>query len=163
MNIVYVEVPEPLKSELITYSYTIRESEIIERVTDPHITIKALLQTDDIELIAKTIGKFIPIRIMFGKTGMFMADEFRDNDVVKIDVFGMSLVRLNRKLSSLPSDSKYNFYFPHLTTAYLHKYEAIQYIGSNPFIGRRFVVDNIIFKTDSAKYRIFCNGDILDA
>ncbi len=161
MSKIYIEVPEPFKTDIISYTKeTIPTREIVEQPI-PHITIKTGLHTQDAEEVAGFLGKFYPIRVMFGKTSMFIADDLCPYDVSKLDVFGMSLIKLNRKLSNLPNTTVYKTYNPHITLSYLLKYCAIQYVGHNTLIGQKWSTDHILFKNDADKIsKIYNTGEI---
>lgn len=163
MSEVYIEVPDPLKSEISEYTKNTISVREIEKLSNPHVTIKWGLETNNVEELIHVLGEFIPIRVMIGKTSMFMADDYREQDVVKLDVFGMSLIRMNRLLSTMKHASIYKTYNPHITLAYVKKFHAIKYIGHNTVIGKKFVVDNVMFETDTNLYRINTEGkyDIL--
>ncbi len=75
-------MPEPLRSEIKSYTKEIIHPDEIDGIEDnPHVTVKWGLETSDIEEVAKAIGKFIPIRIMFGAQKCFGASDERPTDV----------------------------------------------------------------------------------
>ncbi len=170
MNIEYstlhVEIPEPLKSEILEYCQTaIRPEELVEPELLPHITIKYGIDpnvtTDE---LVKAIGTFIPIRIMFGATKVFPAIETRLSDVLYIEVFGMSLNRIRSRVeANVKTVNVKNEYIPHLTLGYLQEFTSYKHIGGNPFIGRKVVIDRIIFSPLMGDNKIItCKGDVLD-
>lgn len=134
----------------------------MERI--PHVTIKWGIDTNDVMAIAKSLGTFIPIRIMFGATKMFMADDNRPTDVVKIDVFGMSLNKLRKRIEdNLETFCTYKYYNPHCTLAYVHEYCAMQYVGTNPVVGEKVIVDRVVFAPAYGEKKVItCGGEILD-
>ncbi len=161
MSVVYVEVPQELSKTLKNFAKTeIYPKDVLEYEEDLHVTLLHGLHTNDVEVVKDAICEFIPIRVMFGKTSMFMADSYRPSDVVKIDVFGMSLKRLRGVLETLPFYTQYKIFTPHVTLAYVEPYTAIQYIGNNPVIGTKFVSDYVVFKSGIGKYKIYCDGKI---
>jgi 2'-5' RNA ligase len=130
----------------------------------PHVTIKYGIETNDVEEVAAALGKFIPIRLMFGATKMFMASDINPTDVVMIQMFGMSLLRLRRKIESvLVTHDNKPYYYPHLTLAFVNEHASIAYVGNNPFIGEKVVVDRVVFNPVNGQKKIITtNGEILD-
>lgn len=160
-----VELPEPFRGRILEFANgLIDEDCVVHMEKIPHITIKWGIDTIDVNKVAEILGKFIPIRIMFGATKMFMADDHRPTDVVKIDVFGMSLKRIREKIEKgLETYCTYKYYNPHCTLAYVDEHAAMQYVGSNPVIGEKVVVDRVVFSPAyGEKKYITCDGEILD-
>jgi hypothetical protein len=91
-----------------------------------------------------------------------MADDCNEFDIVRIDVFGEYLKRLRQRLmDNLDNVQPYLTFFPHVTLAAVKANYAIDYIGNNPFIGRKFVVDELLFSpANGHKVIIKGNGDI---
>jgi 2'-5' RNA ligase len=162
-GVVFVPIPDPIKSEITKFTQeTINTNDIIEIEDKPHVTIKYGLTTENPEEVAAVICEFNPIRIMFGATKMFMADSIRNTDVVKIDVFGMSLNKIREQIEkNLETIDVYKTFQPHTTLAYVKKYSAIDYVGDNPVIGKKCVVDHVIFSDKNKKnYKISNTGEI---
>lgn len=161
MSIIYIDIPDPFKTSLLRFAKSeIYQHDVISYEEHLHITLMFGLHSNDVREVKESLGEFIPIRVMFGKTSMFMADSYRPTDVVKIDAFGQSMVRLRRVLETLPHTSRYKTFTPHITLAYVEPHTAIQYIGNNPAIGHKFISDHVVFATDTERYKIFCSGEI---
>lgn len=160
-----VEVPEPFRTQVLEYAKdTIDKEDIVKIEDEPHVTIKYGIETNRVEEVAKAIGKFIPIRVMFGATKMFMASSANPTDVLKIDVFGMSLKKLRKRIEdNIDTNDVWRTYYPHVTLAYLKEYAAMQYIGSNPLIEGKFVTDKVVFSPAYGDKKIItCDGTILN-
>lgn len=162
-NSLYAKIPDELAQEIVAYSdklidiYDLKELE-----TNPHVTVKYGIHTNDVEEVAKALGRFIPIRIMFGKTSFFTASEVMPYDVIKIDIFSQTLKRLNKKVTeNLKVTNTHPIYVPHLTLAYVEAGSSLTYLGFSPFIGMKVVVEELIFsRTDGKQYIITKDGDI---
>jgi 2'-5' RNA ligase/GNAT superfamily N-acetyltransferase len=94
--------------------------------TDPHITIKFGLHTQNPVDVISRIGDFGQVSITIGSSSIFEADEY---DVVKLDVEGESLINLNKIASSLPHTSTHKDYHPHITIGYVKKGAGKKYVG----------------------------------
>lgn len=159
---VQIEIPEPHKSSIQEYAKNlINISHTQGPLTDPpHITVQWGLD-NSVEEIAKIIGTFIPIRVMFGHTNIFIADDYRDTDVVKLEVYGESIRRMRRKL--VPVVQIYKSYSPHITLGYVEKGTGMYYIGNNPFIGDKIICKHVVFSAmNGKKYKITHEGEISD-
>lgn len=161
---VVLEIPEPFRSQILEYGTKLINKAHLKELEDyPHITVKCGLKTNDVHKVAGILGTFKPIRVMFGHTNIFMADDFRDTDCVKIDVYGESIRRMWRKLNLLPNDSIYQSYQPHCTLGFIEAGYGMGYIGTNPIIGEKVILDRVVFSPviGDKKY-ITCNGEVLN-
>jgi 2'-5' RNA ligase len=143
-----VEIPEPYRERILNYAKgLIDDDDLVELERNPHITIKWGIETNRVEKVAEALTPFIPIRVMFGKTSFFPADDTNNkHDVLKIDVFGESLTRLRRKIESNVETVPDNKAFvPHITLGWVDRGVGLIYVGNNPIIGKKTVVDKVIF------------------
>lgn len=140
--------------DIINTKYLVKAEE------DPHITIKYGIETTDVEEVKKALGNFIPIRVMFGATKMFMASDTRPTDVVFIETFGESMRRLRQRVEkNLKTEEPFIYYSPHMTLAFVNEHSAMQYVGSNPLIGRKFVAEELVFvPAEGDEHIIKCGG-----
>lgn len=89
------------------------------REKNPHVTIKyGLVQSYTEEQIRQLLRQVTPFDIQVRGISIFENDKF---DVVKFDVDGPELRRLNEIFSSLPNHDEYPTYNPHMTMAYVRK------------------------------------------
>lgn len=84
--------------------------------SSPHVTCLYGFTDDDPESVADILSGNGPIPLKFGKLSLFRNDE---HDVLKVEVESLALRRLHSMLRSLPHESKYRDYVPHMTIAYL--------------------------------------------
>jgi 2'-5' RNA ligase len=90
------------------------------RETDPHVTVKFGLHTNDVEDVRRVLADEPPITVTLGKTSIFPAKEGAAYDVVKVDVDSPDLHRLNKKIAdALPHTDTHPTYKPHVTLAYV--------------------------------------------
>jgi len=126
-----------IKSEILKFNKSIIENEIIYdnkekefgRETDPHITIKFGLTKNytrkDMETFLKDVS---PFTINIDGVSVFENDDF---DVVKMDVSGDELKKLNKKFSKLPNEDEHPDYHPHCTLAYVTHGEGDKFNGKS--------------------------------
>jgi hypothetical protein len=150
---VLIELPEPYNQRILDFTDALIDKDVIvEPCKVPHITVKWGIQTSDVEEVAKAIGTFIPIRIMFGTVRLFMADRFRDTDVVKIDVFSMTAKKLHYKIKdNLDTMCTYSNYSPHVTLAAIKPKTGMVYVGGSPVVGEKIVVDKLMFRPSNGE------------
>jgi len=151
--------PQDIREQIIEYSKNTIIDGLIEIENKPHVTILHGILTNDINEVKAALGEFHPIRVMFGKTNMWMASDDCDYDIVKIDVYGVYLNRLRKQLmQSLENEQTHSTYWPHLTLAAVKSGFGIDFIGNNPWIGQKIVVDELLFSpAEGEKGIIKCN------
>jgi hypothetical protein len=113
---------------------------------DPHVTIKWGLKTDHFEDIAAPLRMAQPIRVRFGKTAIFEADE---HDVVYVAVESEQLEALHRALGELPNDEPEREYTPHMTLAYVESGKGQQYAGRDDFDGLEAILHTVVFSASN--------------
>jgi len=122
------------------------------RETDPHVTVKYGLHADDAERVRQVVSGFGPVKIKLGPLSLFPANEGQAQrgsdmyDVLKVDVEGDDLYRLNKLLSgSLKHTDTHPVYRPHITVAYLRPGEGRKYVGSWQGEGAELTFDRLTF------------------
>lgn len=113
-----------------------------------HVTVKYGFKddgiVDKISQLCREFGRF-PIRLE--SVSQFKGNE--DGDVLKVDVEGSLLRRLNRLVSSMFDNyDKYPTYKPHLTLAYLKPAFSHLYDDTHPsFLGKEVWVERLKYST----------------
>ncbi len=114
------------------------------RETEPHITVKFGLHTNDPEVVRRAVQDCAPIAIQLGAASHFQSDAY---DVVKIDVQSESLHALNRHIcENLETTDTYPDYKPHITIAYVRPGLGALYASKlNALQGRVVAFDRLIY------------------
>ncbi len=113
------------------------------REDDPHVTVKYGLHTDDSDEVRQVVQDFGPVELVLGKTSLFPNEE---HDVVKVDVGGEDIRRLNKLISdSLECTDTHPEYKPHVTLAYVKPGEGQKYAGDASVDGLRLTCNVLIF------------------
>lgn len=111
--------------------------------TAPHITVKYGLHTNNTARVRDVLKNAAPVTVVLGSTSIFEAPDY---DVVKIDVEGRGLHRLNKMISkNLETTDTHPTYQPHLTLAYVKKGKGKKYVGSKSLKGRQLTFSAICF------------------
>jgi 2'-5' RNA ligase len=148
-----VNVPEPLKSDILRFGDFVDEGDLNTeekgKEDEPHVTIlygikDALEGLKAIQAAQPKIAKAIPTISCTIKS--LTAFENPDGDVLKLDIDSTQLVALNKYLRSITEyTSSFPDYHPHLTIAYLKAGTAKKYVGDKRFDGRTFEVNQFLF------------------
>jgi hypothetical protein len=154
---VLVELPTRLTDDIISWGFDhLENSDIYTDPKDPtfgreddcHITVIYGIHTGDLRQVKPVLEREKPFEVTLGSMSLFTTnDKF---DVLKIDVYGEDLYRLNRLLRShLEVTESYHAYVPHVTIAYLKKGRGDQYKANDTFKGERFTVNVLTFSAKS--------------
>lgn len=112
----------PIADKLLALGQSIREEDLGEdgRETEPHVTIRYGLHTEDVGEVLKILATSGPIPLKLGKVSVFAgAETGKPFDVLKADVESPQLVALHGKLGALPHTDTHPVYKPHATIAYV--------------------------------------------
>jgi 2'-5' RNA ligase len=148
---VQVNLPEDIAEKIIKWTKeNIPDNELYTkdlkygREDEIHTTILYGLHTNNEKDIKKLVNKQNPISFTLGKISVFNTNP--DYDVVKIDVTGNDLHKLNKLLkSNLKYTSSYPDYHPHVTLAYVKKGNGKKYIGLKKFDNQTIISKELIF------------------
>lgn len=112
------------------------------RESDPHITVKYGLETDNPEDVSRITRGHGPVKLRLGKMSYF---ESKDYDVLKIDVDSQDLHGLNRRIKeNLPNKETHPSYKPHVTIAYIKKGKKPD-VDLGAFEGQELTVNELTF------------------
>jgi hypothetical protein len=117
------------------------------RETEPHITIKYGIRTDNSDVLKALVSGFGPVTVTLGEVSIFESDENRANEVVHIDVIGRELMALNDLINSeLSCKGEYSdSYTPHITLAYVKAGRGATYVGPSDLTGRTITFTSLTF------------------
>lgn len=149
-----LNLPSKLRRQVLEHALTIRDEDLHEkgRETDPHVTVKYGLETEDADEVRAALSDVGPIRVSLGKTSVFPASETGgDFDVVKADVTSPELKAINARLSKLPNGDKHPEYKPHVTLAYVKAGKGKKYAGSRKLADKTVSIDRLVFSSKSGE------------
>lgn len=113
------------------------------RETDPHVTVKYGLLTNNAEEVRPVIAGKGPITFTLGKMNYFVGEGY---DVLYVEVRSGDLQRLNALVSNaLDVNDSHYVYTPHATVAYLKSGLGAKYAGDATFEGQQHVVLGVVF------------------
>lgn len=122
------------------------------REENAHVTVKYGLHTDDAEAVRRAVAGFGPVTVEFGPVSLFAAssgDEQRGGhffDVVKVEVLGDDIRRLNRLIADrLPHTDTHPVYSPHMTLGYVRPGDGAKYVGPCALTGKRATFGSLTF------------------
>lgn len=125
------------------------------RETEPHVTVKYGLHTENAEDVRRVLAGEPPIRIKVGKVSTFPPSESSDGAaVIKLNIESDDLHRLNKKIAeALEHTDTFPDYKPHLTLAYVAEPAASKYAGKElPGItGQEFTLNSITFSSKTGE------------
>ena len=124
-----------------------------------HVTVKfGLHEAQPSQELLRIIEETQPFEIEVGPCTIFENEKY---DVVKFDVDGDGLRKMNRRISELPNSDEHPEYHPHMTVAYVTKGCCHELIGKpllDPESGPdlRFIVKGVLFSSpNSEKITLF--------
>jgi len=153
------DISGPAEKEMLKLARSIPKDELAEDgiETDAHITCLFGLHTDSPDEVRELVKDFGPVTIKFGKTSLFPANKGQEQrggaqyDVLKIDIEGDDIHRLNKLLRKLDHTSTFPTYHPHATIAYLKPGEGEKYCGKNKLTGKAITFDSFEFSGKDRK------------
>jgi 2'-5' RNA ligase len=148
---VMAEVPTEPARQIMEFSRaTIPDSILYEEEDDDsygredqfHTTIKyGLTKQYDEEEIKEFLAETKSFSIEIKGMSVFENEKF---DVVKFDIEGKELRRLNKIFSALPNEDEYDTYRPHMTLAYVTSGMGKKYVKKAPKMSK-IMVNTIIY------------------
>ena len=111
-----------------------------------HITVKFGIHDNEPDDVRSAVEGFGPVEVTLGKVSIFAGSDDKDYDVVKVDIEGESIHRLNKLISeSVEVTDTHPTYKPHLTLAYVKKGEGEKYVGDDSVEGMKLSFDRLQF------------------
>ena len=107
-----------------------------------HVTIRYGLEVADDSGVQEIVKGFGPVEIEFGPVSLF---ETAEHDVVKVEVRGTALHKLNEDLAALPHIDTHPTYTPHCTLAYVRSGKGKEYVGKSGLEGMKTSFDALTF------------------
>lgn len=122
-----IDVPSEIIKAIRLLGKQIDEADIHSEGLEeyPHITIKFGLLSDEADPIRQIAAQFQPFTVTTGKTSLFENEDF---DVLKIEIEGNELRRLNQAIADTGSISTHPSYHPHITIGYLKSGTGKKYL-----------------------------------
>lgn len=162
-----INLPKSIGSVISAMAAKIPDADLSDdgREDEPHVTVKYGLHTNRAADVRELLSDEPPIRVRFGKTSLFLADECKkDYDVVKVSVESDDLHHLNKKISgALKVTDTHPTYKPHATIAYVKAGRGKKYDGLDDLDGREVTVNTVHFSDrDGNKHPITLNGDAVE-
>lgn len=117
-----VPIDGPAAAALLALAARVADADLADdgRETQPHVTVRYGLHTDDAREVAALLADVPPVQMRLGAVTLFPgADAGKDFDVLKADVDGDDLPRLHARLGGLPHTDTHADYRPHATIAYV--------------------------------------------
>lgn len=147
-------LPSELAFEVRMLGERIPHEDLAEkgRELNPHVTLKYGLHTNDAEQVRTTLGITPPIAVQLGHSSHFsIPDKY---DVVKIEVNGEALRKLNKEVSAaLEHTDTHPDYKPHVTIAYVKPGLGAKYAAQlNDLCGKPIVFDRLIFSNKKREH-----------
>lgn len=141
-----VDLPPAVSDKVKAVAATIPDEDLAEngRETEPHVTVKYGLHTDDVAEVRKVLAQEPPITVKLGALSTF--PDSGNGEVVKADVDSSELHRLNQKIAdALPTTDTHPTYSPHVTLAYVKPGAGQKYVGRDDLKGQTATIDAVTF------------------
>jgi 2'-5' RNA ligase len=150
----HILLPDFLANEIFAWGeenvteqdlYTDSMGVVFGRETDLHVTILGGLHLGVPDEVRKLVTGIPEFEIELQGISIFTTNDLYD--VVKVDVRSEGLRNLHKKMCRFPHTKFYPVYKPHVTIGYIKKDRCEKLIGANPFSGRKWLADAIIFSS----------------
>lgn len=143
-----INMPRDVAARLVDTAKSIQASALAGKgiETEPHLTVKYGLKTEDPAAVQAVADNFKPFTVRLGRTGVFPASESSDGaDVLYVRADSPELKKLNKAIGeAIDADDTFPDYNPHVTLAYLKPEESAKYKGKGFAAGTEIRVDSFV-------------------
>lgn len=157
-----VQLTGEIGGKMLAFAQSIPANELADDgiETDPHVTVKYGIHSDDPKGVIEAVKQSEPITLTLGDLTLFPATDDHDYDVLKIDVDSPALSALHDVISEACENTEtHSTYQPHATIAYLKRGIGQKYVGKSPVSGETFTANQITFSaTDGTRTAIYLQG-----
>jgi 2'-5' RNA ligase len=163
-----VNLPGDMSDYARAFAAKIPDGDLAEdgRETEPHITVRWGLHTDDHDKVAKVITGHGPIKARVKTVSIFPAKKGQPHDVVKADVESRGLHTLHHKIGKTLDNTKtHKIYRPHITLAYVKAGTGKKYAGRvvPKLSGKSINFDHVVFSPHEGEKTVIPLGEPLSA
>jgi len=121
------------------------------REDEIHVTALYGLHSSEIEPVKKIVDKFSAFELTLGKISKF--DSNPDYDVIKIEITGDQIHKLNKALKTMDYTNSFKEFIPHCTIAYVKKGKCDHLLKNKDFLGKKVLINSITFSPVEGKKR----------
>lgn len=142
-------LPKDIADTLLAIAGDIPQESLADKGVehDSHITIKYGIHSDDPMVLQRILADFGPVTVTLGSVGVFSLE---DHDVLKVDVHGDEILRLNEFIcSSVGNTETHPVFKPHVTIAYVKSSKGDKLVGDNRLDGTRITFDQLAFSSST--------------
>lgn len=163
---VLVRLPEEVAALFLEKAAEIPDEQVVAlegthvcgRETDPHVTVKYGLHTDDPADVEELLCEYGPVEVTL--QGVEAFDSSPEYDVLYVAVESEDLRALNRLITAkLECTDSHPEYVPHATLAYVAKGAGASVVGDSFAEGETFTADRAVFSSkDGDEKEILLSG-----
>lgn len=156
---VQVNVPDILADQIIDWGdekiaekdvYAPPNDFIHGREDEPHVTLLYGIHAHTPIEPRLLLSERPPFEVKLGPISIFTTNQ--DFDVVKIEVLGPELFKLNSLLTGrIKNTTHYTSYKPHVTISYVNKNSCKDLIGNKHFDGWKWTVSSLVFSSTNGQ------------
>jgi 2'-5' RNA ligase len=140
------DLPKRAASWLSVLQAKIADDDLAEagRETDPHVTVRYGLHTEDPDDVREILADAWPATIEMGRTSFFQTPI---GDAVFVYAKSWEVEELNERLAKLPHTTTHAEFIPHITLAYVKPGMGGKYADDNAVAGKVFKVNDLTFSS----------------
>jgi 2'-5' RNA ligase len=150
--------PEAIDKYIETFKDIVNADDLHENgyELEPHVTILYGFNLDfNPNRLTEFCAQYFPIDIQISGISRFECPEY---DVIKFDIKSDSMIKLNsdlmKYLSPSITPSRYDYYHPHMTIAYVKKGSEFNTEAANHMIGKNISFNSLLYSLPEKQGRI---------